>query len=69
MKTYNFDPKWIKKGLAPSIKPQNDGYVFCQLKNKNLLPQTAIFQELKHIYIINMHVRNTTNRIIYKKRK
>ncbi len=37
--TVDFDPKWIKKGLAPSKTPQNDGYV----------------------YIINMHVCNTTN--------
>ena len=56
----HFDPKWIKKGLVPTKNPQNDEYVFFQLKNKNIFPQTAIFQELKYIY--------TTNRFKYKKR-
>jgi hypothetical protein len=38
-------------------------------KNKNLFRQTAIFQELKYIYITNMYVCNTTNRLKCKKRK
>jgi hypothetical protein len=33
-----------KKAWPPQKTPQNDEYVFCQLKNKNLFPQTAIFQ-------------------------
>jgi hypothetical protein len=53
-------PNGSKKAWSPQKNPQNDEYVFCQLKNKNLFPQTAIFQELKYIY--------TTNRFKYKKR-
>jgi hypothetical protein len=55
-----------QKRLGPTKNPQNDKYVFCQLKNKNLFPQTAIFQELNYIYIINMHVYYATFK--YKKR-
>jgi hypothetical protein len=39
-----------KKAWPPQKTPQNDEYVFCQLKNKNLFPQTGIFQELKYRY-------------------
>ncbi len=62
-------PNGSKKAWPPQITPQNDGYVFCQLKNKNLFPQTAIFQVLKNIYIINIHVFNTTNKFKYKERR
>jgi hypothetical protein len=59
-----------QKRLGPLKKiPQNDEYVFCQLKTKNLFPPTAIFQKLKYIDIINMHVCNTTNRFKYKKKE
>jgi hypothetical protein len=41
-----------EKRLGPLKKnPQNDEYVFCQLKNKNLFPQTGIFQKLKYRYL------------------
>jgi hypothetical protein len=40
-----------QKDLDPSKTSQNDEYVFCQLKNKNLFPQTGIFQELKYRYL------------------
>ncbi len=39
-----------KKAWPPQKNPQNDEYVFCQLKDKNLFPQTGIFQELKYRY-------------------
>ncbi len=38
-----------KKAWPPQKTPQNDEYVF-QFKNKNLFPQTGIFQELKYRY-------------------
>ncbi len=63
-------PNESKKAWPPQKTSQNNnGYVFCQLKNKNIFPQTVIFQELKYIYIINMHVCNTTNRFKFKKRR
>jgi hypothetical protein len=34
-----------QKRLGPlKNTPQHDEYMLCQLKNKNLFPQTAIFQ-------------------------
>ncbi len=54
-------PKGSKKALPPRKPPQH--------KNKSLCPQTAVFQRLKYIFIINMYVCNTTNRLKYKKRK
>jgi hypothetical protein len=62
-------PNGPKKAWPPRKTSQDDGYVFYQLKNKNLFPQTAIIQELKHIYIINLHGCNTTDRLKYKKRR
>jgi hypothetical protein len=38
-------PNVSKKAWPPQKTPQNDEYVFRQLKNKNLFPQTGIFQE------------------------
>jgi hypothetical protein len=58
-----------QKKICPLKKPLRMTDMFSQLKNKNLFPETAIFQELKYIYIINMHVCNTTNRFKYKKRR
>jgi hypothetical protein len=43
-----------KKAWPPQKTPQNDEYVFCQLKNKNLFPQTGIFQELKYRYLYKL---------------
>jgi hypothetical protein len=44
-----------QKRLGPLKKnPQNDEYVFCQLKNKNLFPQTGIFQELIYRYLYKL---------------
>jgi hypothetical protein len=40
-------PNGSKKAWPPQKTPKDDGYVFCQLENKHLFPQTAIFQELK----------------------
>jgi hypothetical protein len=40
----NFDPKWIKKGLAPQKTPQNDEYVFFQLKNKIFFLKQGFFR-------------------------
>jgi hypothetical protein len=62
-------PNGSKNAWPPQKTPQNDEYVFCQLKTKNLFPPTAIFRELKYIDIIKMHVCNTTNRFKYKKRR
>ncbi len=62
-------PNGSKKAWPPRKTSQNDGYVYYQLKNKNIFPQTAIFQELKYIYIINLHVCITANRLKYKKRR
>jgi hypothetical protein len=62
-------PNGSKKAWPPQKTPQNDEYVFCQLKSKKNCPQTAIFQELEYIYIIDMHVCTTTNRFKYKKRR
>ena len=56
-------PNGSKKAWPPQKTPQDDGKVFCQ----HLFSQTAIFQQLKYIYIINIHVCNTTNRFKYKK--
>jgi hypothetical protein len=53
-------PNGAKKTWPPRKTSQNDGYVYYQLKNKNLFPKTAIFQELKYFYIINLHVCNTS---------
>ncbi len=38
---HNFDPKWVKKTLAPSKNPQNGLYVFYKHKNKTLFPHIA----------------------------
>ena len=38
---HNFDPKWVKKRLAPSKNPQNGLYVFCKHKNKTLFTHIA----------------------------
>jgi hypothetical protein len=54
-------PNGSKKVLPPRKLPQH--------KNKSIFPQTANFQKLKYICIINMYVCNTTNRLKYKKRK
>jgi hypothetical protein len=61
-------PNGSKKAWPPQKTPQNDKYVICQLKRKKI-PQTAIFQELEYIYIIDMYVCTTTNRFKYKKRR
>jgi hypothetical protein len=37
----------MKKAWPHQKTTQTDEYVFSQLKNKNLFPQTGIFQELK----------------------
>ncbi len=51
---YTFLPQMDQKRFGPHKKnPQNDEYVFFQLKNKNIFPQSAIFQELKYIYTTN----------------
>jgi hypothetical protein len=58
-----------KKAWPPQKNPQNDEYVFCQLKNKNLFPQTGLFQELKYRYLyklISMSVIQLTDSNIRK---
>ncbi len=37
-------PNGSKKAWPPQKTPQNDEYVFCQLKNKNLFPQKGATQ-------------------------
>jgi hypothetical protein len=52
------DLKW----LCPLENPLS-------IKIKVFFPQTVIFQKFKYIFIINMSVCNSTNRLKYKKRK
>ena len=55
-------PNGSKKAWPPQKTPQDDGYVFWQLKNKHIFPQTAIFQEFnKFILLICMSVIQQTD--------
>jgi hypothetical protein len=41
--------------FGPLKKPlRMTNMLFCQLKNKNLFPQTGIFQELKYRYLYKL---------------
>ncbi len=71
---HNFDPKWIKKGLAPSKNPAEWPTYMCfaSIKIKPFfLKQYLIFYKFNiYIFIINMHVCNTTNSSLkYKKKR